>query len=227
MIIRHSIITAFLFIFLFIVGNTHAVSAITGKVVSVSDGDTITILDSTRTQHKIRLWGIDCPEGGQDFGNKAKKFTSNLVFGKTVSITPEDTDRYGRTVGTVKIDGKSLNEELIIAGFAWVYIKYCNKPVCDQWKRYEEAARRGRVGLWVQSNAAPPWDFRRVEREGVPVEQKRVVLQSSGVYHGNTKSMVFHQSSCGAYNSKNCTEIFNTREAAIAAGYRPCGACKP
>ncbi|MFZ3046822.1 MAG: thermonuclease family protein [Desulfatirhabdiaceae bacterium] len=151
----HKYLLKYALIFIFLTLSLPSQAALTGQVVGISDGDTITILDSTRTQHKIRLWGIDCPEGHQDFGSKAKKFTSNLVFGKTVSVMPEDTDRYGRTVGTVMIDGKTLNEELIKAGFAWVFIRYCNKPVCEQWKRYEEAARRGRVGLWAQSNAIP------------------------------------------------------------------------
>jgi len=205
---------------------SHA-AAITGKVVGIADGDTITVLDNTHTQHKIRLWGIDCPEGHQDFGNKAKKFTSSMVFGKTVAVIPEDTDRYGRTVGTVKVDGKTLNEELIKAGFAWVYGQYCKQPVCEQWKRYEDAARRGKVGLWAQPNQTPPWEFRKAERGGAPVEQKQAVQQAGGVYHGNTTSMVFHQLCCGACNCKNCTENFNTREEALAAGYRPCGTCKP
>jgi endonuclease YncB( thermonuclease family) len=200
-------------------------AAITGKVVSISDGDTITILDSTRTQHKIRLWGIDCPESGQDFGKKAKQFTSSMVFGKTVSVITEDTDKYGRTVGIVKIDGKTLNEELIKAGFAWVYVQYCNKPVCDQWKRYEEAARRGKAGLWAQSNAIPPWEF----RHGTKLARTPIIspIKIPGAYHGNTKSMVFHKPGCKAYGCKNCTEVFTSREMAIKAGFRPCGECRP
>lgn len=100
---------------------------IIGKVVGIADGDTITVLEN-RTQYKIRLFGVDCPEKSQDFGNRAKQFTSDLVFGKMVQVISEDIDRYGRTVGMLMIDGKCLNEEIVKAGYAWVYNQYCKKP---------------------------------------------------------------------------------------------------
>jgi endonuclease YncB( thermonuclease family) len=93
-----------------------SVAAQTGKVVGVSDGDTITVLVN-KNPIKFRLYGIDCPEGGQDFGNRAKQFASQMVFGKTVTMKIMDTDRYGRTVANVLIDGKFLNEELVKAGY--------------------------------------------------------------------------------------------------------------
>lgn len=70
---------------------------ITGKVIRVADGDTVTLLDSTNTQIRVRLYGIDCPENGQDFGNVAKRFTSDLCFSKIVTVDVKDIDRYGRT----------------------------------------------------------------------------------------------------------------------------------
>ncbi|MEJ6982402.1 thermonuclease family protein [Pedobacter sp. P351] len=95
---------------------------LTGKVVAVADGDTITILNSNFQQVKIRLHGIDCPEKSQDFGQKA---TSDLCYGKTVEVQALDTDRYGRTIGLVKLpDGKVLNKELLKAGLAWHYKHY-------------------------------------------------------------------------------------------------------
>ena len=95
-----------------------------GKVVGVSDGDTITVLRN-RTPIKVRLHGIDCPEIGQDFGSRAKAFTSELVFGQVVKVVPWDTDRYGRTVADVILaDGRILNHELVRAGLAWRYRKY-------------------------------------------------------------------------------------------------------
>jgi len=96
----------------------------TGKVVGIADSDTITVLNG-KTPVKIRLYGIDCPEkGGQAFGNKAKQFTSDMVFKKQVQIEPMDQDRYGRTVAWVFVDGKNLCEELVAAGLAWHYKKY-------------------------------------------------------------------------------------------------------
>ena len=135
-----------------------------GKVVSVSDGDTITVMNNSRVE-RIRLYGVDCPEKHQDFGNRAKQFTSNMVFGKTVDVEPIDTDRYGRTVGLVKVNGKSLNEEIIKNGFAWLYSQYCHKPFCNTWYRYQEEAKQKRIGLWSMPNPVPPWEFRRENRK--------------------------------------------------------------
>ena len=101
-----------------------------GKVIGVADGDTITVLRDKQPQ-KIRLYGIDCPEKRQPFGNKAKQFTSELVFGKVVEIEPIATDRYGRTVAFVRIENITVNEELIKEGLGWVYMRYCKLPLCD------------------------------------------------------------------------------------------------
>jgi endonuclease YncB( thermonuclease family) len=86
---------------------------ITGKVVGVSDGDTITILDSGNRQHKIRLEGIDAPESNQGYGSRAKQSLSDLVFGKTVTVTISKKDKYGRVLGKVTFDFKNINREQI------------------------------------------------------------------------------------------------------------------
>ncbi len=103
-----------------------------GKVVGVSDGDTITVLHDGKGE-KIRVYGIDCPEKGQDFGQKAKQITSDKVFG----------------------------EELVDEGCAWVFRKYCSKPRCSLWLELEERARKSKVGLWSLPNPIPPWDYRK------------------------------------------------------------------
>jgi micrococcal nuclease len=194
---------------------------ITGKVVGVADGDTITVLQD-HTQYKIRLYGIDTPEKGQDFGNRAKQFVSEMVFGKQARVVQMDMDRYGRVVGMVYVGNTRVNEEIVKAGFAWVYNRYCKDSVCSQWKGLEQQARQSKIGLWSHQNPIPPWDYRRGARD--TSKSKAIV---PGAYHGNTRSMVFHQSSCKHFNCKNCTEVFDSREAAIKAGYRPCGNCKP
>ena len=195
-------------------------NTISGKVVSVADGDTITVLDSSNTQHKIRIYGIDCPESHQDFGQKAKQFTSDMVFGKMVEVRVMDTDRYGRTVGIVNIGGKCLNEELVKNGMAWFYGQYCKSPFCSQWSQYQEEARNKKIGLWSMQNPVPPWDFRRGS-------SKTVTISNSGAYHGNISSRIFHQPSCKVYDCKNCTAVFQNRDDAVKAGYKPCGMCKP
>jgi len=121
---------------------------ITGKVVGISDGDTITVLQN-KTQYKIRLFGVDTPESHQDFGTKAKQFTSDMVFKKEVRVIPEATDRYGRTVGTVFVGTVCLNEELVRSGFAWVYRQYCTKAECQNWLKLETEAKNGKKGLWA------------------------------------------------------------------------------
>jgi endonuclease YncB( thermonuclease family) len=130
-----------------------------GNVIGVSDGDTIAVMHEGK-EEKIRLYGVDCPEKHQDFGQKAKKFTSDMVFGKTVNVDCVSTDRYKRTVGLVYIEGKCLNEELIRSGFAWVYKQYCDKPQCKDWLKLEQTAREGKLGLWSMPNPVPPWKFR-------------------------------------------------------------------
>jgi endonuclease YncB( thermonuclease family) len=100
----------------------------TGKVVGISDGDTLTVLRG-RTSVKIRLHGIDAPEAGQDFGTRAKQAASDLAFGKVVTVRPVTTDRYGRTVALVVLpDGRTLNHELVRSGFAWWFQKYALAP---------------------------------------------------------------------------------------------------
>ncbi len=99
-------------------------ATITGRVVGVSDGDTITVLDADRTQHKIRLAGIDAPESKQAFGSRSKQNLSDLVFGKDVAVEWDKRDRYQRTLGVVLVDGHDVNLEQVRAGMAWWYRQY-------------------------------------------------------------------------------------------------------
>jgi micrococcal nuclease len=201
--------------------------AISGKVVSIADGDTITIL-SGKSQHKIRLYGIDTPEKGQAFGNVAKKFTSKLVAGKTVDVEAYDTDKYGRTVGVVFANGVNVNQSLIIAGLAWQYQKYCKASFCGDWLRLEQKAKTSGVGLWADNDPVPPWDWRKGARNSE--HKKQTASKDTAAihrYHGNLKTHVFHSPSCSDYNCKKCVTVFDSREDAIAAGYRPCKRCKP
>ena len=106
--------------------------AFSGKVVGVADGDTITVLRD-KEQVRIRLYGIDTPERGQPFSKRAKQFTSKLVLRKVVEVKVMDTDRYGRTVALVAVNKRILNEELLKAGYAWVYYQNCHELICYAW----------------------------------------------------------------------------------------------
>ena len=130
-----------------------------GMVVGISDGDTITVLHEGKGE-KIRLYGIDAPEKGQAFSKRAKQFAFQMVYGKTVEVETKDTDRYGRTVALISVDGQSLNEALIKNGLAWVFRKYCKETFCEDWLNLEIVARYGKIGLWSEPNPIPPWEFR-------------------------------------------------------------------
>jgi endonuclease YncB( thermonuclease family) len=134
----------------------------TGKVIGVLDGDTIEVLVNKKSI-RVRLHGIDCPEKGQPRENRAKWYASGVAFKKTVSVTVKDVDRYGRIVGEVILqDGKSLNKEMVRAGYAWWYRKYA--PDDKELAALEEAARAARIGLWSLPEPIPPWEWRRGTR---------------------------------------------------------------
>ncbi|KJS02668.1 MAG: hypothetical protein VR65_04860 [Desulfobulbaceae bacterium BRH_c16a] len=198
---------------------------ITGKVISVADGDTITILTSNKEQIKLRLSGVDTPEGGQAWGQKAKAFTSSMVKGKQVRVEPKTIDRYGRTVAIVFVNGKNLNEQIVAYGHGWVYRNYCKASYCDNWLKLEATARDAQVGLWAdKSNITPPWEWRQQQRNSnnaasVRGGNKSYLTGNSGSYHGNIKSHVFHGSGCQHYNCKNCTVRFGSIQEAIGSGY--------
>jgi len=198
---------------------SHAQSPIQGKVVGVADGDTITVLQNSK-QYKIRLYGIDTPEKKQDFGQKAKMFTSDMVFGKDAKVISYGTGKYGRTIGVVYVGQKCLNEELVKKGFAWVYKSYCSESFCNRWFQLEQEARENNLGLWIYDNPIPPWDFRKNK-------SSNTTYNIISAYHGNVSSHVFHAPDCKHFNCKNCTKIFQDRESAVNAGYKPCGICNP
>lgn len=133
-----------------------------GRVVSVADGDTITVYTKERESKKIRLYGVDAPEAKQPWGMEAKDFVNGLVFLQEVEVSVIDTDRYGREVALVKLaDGRILNEELVKNGHAWVYRDYCKEPYCNNWINMELAARAKKEGLWSQKNPTAPWNWRK------------------------------------------------------------------
>jgi endonuclease YncB( thermonuclease family) len=142
--------------------SLHA-QTITGKVVSVADGDTITVLDSERTQHKIRLAGIDAPERKQPFGQRAREHLSSMVAGRVVSVPAKKQDRYGRTVGVVIVEGRDANLAMVTAGLAWHYKKYEQEQAALDRQLYAEAevkAKSARLGLWSDAAPIAPWDWR-------------------------------------------------------------------
>lgn len=151
-------------IFLLTSGCTLAQSDLpTGRVVGVKDGDTVVLLIHKR-EVTVRLQGVDCPEKKQAFGERAKQFTSDFCFGKTVSLDSTGVDRYGRVLGAIILDdGRNLNVELVRAGMAWWYKRYSKDETLE---RLENEARAKRIGLWSDPAPIAPWDFRRGVRPG-------------------------------------------------------------
>ena len=132
---------------------------LSGTVVRIADGDTLTLLDASNTQHKIRLHGIDTPERGQPYGNAAREALERLVAGKRIDVNIQDTDRYGRTVGTVYRNGQNVNLIMVQDGWAWWYERYARND--RQLSRAQRDAKAARRGLWQDSNPVPPWEWRR------------------------------------------------------------------
>ena len=144
-----------------------AFADIEGSVVGVSDGDTVTVLDEARTQHKIRLAGIDAPEKAQAFGNKSKQALSDCAFGRGARVTGSKLDRYGRLVAKVIVEGVDCNLRQVELGLAWHYTAYAREQSAEDRAAYSQAelgAREQRLGLWRDNEPEPPWDFRRARR---------------------------------------------------------------
>src|SRR6266540_3845891 len=140
-----------------------AAEQFTGKVVGISDGDTLSVLRDGKAV-KVRLHGVDTPEKAQAFGTQARKFTSDAAFQQTVTVEVHTTDRYGRLVGEVLLpDGRSLNQELVRAGMAWWYRQYAPKDTALA--QLEADARAAKRGLWADASPVPPWEWRKQPRE--------------------------------------------------------------
>ncbi len=203
-----------------------------GKVIKVIDGDTIDVLHNNQPE-RIRLNGIDAPEMGMAYGQAAKEYVLDMAALKTITVEVTDTDRYGRTVGDVILpDGRILNRDIVKAGYAWWFKKYSKDASLGE---LEEGARIARKGLWRDPRPKPPWEWRAETKSGgantsIAATRPAATFTSATtatLYHGNTRSGVFHQSACKDYNCKNCTIGLSSREEAISSGYRPCGMCRP
>lgn len=138
------------------------------RVVGVQDGDTLTCLDESGGQQKVRLAGIDAPEIGQDFGRQSRDALADLVFGRAVEVLDEGRDRQGRTIAKLLVDGDDVNRRMVATGMAWHYSAYSTDPDLDG---IEAEARAGGRGLWSQPSPMPPWDYRRSAAAGNSVAQ--------------------------------------------------------
>jgi endonuclease YncB( thermonuclease family) len=214
-----------LFVLLYGLAAHAATQSFDGRVVSVADGDTVTVLDNNNIQHKIRVAGIDAPEKGQPFGDRSKQSLSRAVMGKTVRIEWEKQDRYGRLVGKVwvaPLDAtcqqtpcpKTLDAGLaqLTVGLAWHFKKYEKEQSEEDRLRYsfaEEEARARKAGLWSQPDPTPPWQWRSGDSTGIttgPVKK--------------SKSGICHTAGSSSYASVKNFTPYPTLDACIASGGR-------
>ena len=141
-----------------------------GKVVGISDGDTLTVLDAANSTHRIRLDGIDAPEKRQAYGTRSREHLAALAFGKPVLVVWSKRDRYGRIVGQVNLgESHDVGLALIEAGLAWHYKRYQHEQSSVDRGRYaraEDDARAKRAGLWQDQHPVPPWEYRTTQRPG-------------------------------------------------------------
>ncbi len=189
-----------------------------GKVVGVSDGDTITVLYGKK-QYKIRLLHIDCPESSQAFGTKAKQTLSSKIFGKTVTVKWKEKDRYERILGDIYIGQRWINAEMVQAGVAWHYNFFSKDATIAA---AQTKAKASKIGIWSQPNPVPPWDFRKgkaTANRGPPEK-------------GTSTTKVFTTKSGKKYHRDGCNSLSKSKFAtslskAKAAGYTPCKSCNP
>jgi endonuclease YncB( thermonuclease family) len=209
-------------LFLVFAISTPAMAAdLLGRVVGVSDGDTITVLDSNHFDHRIRLAGIDAPEKGQPFGERAKQGLSRAVYGKDVRVEWDKRDKYGRLVAKVWVAPpgghcdeircpKSLDvgHEQLLVGLAWHYGTYEGEQSTADRRSYaaaEKDARARRAGLWSEADPVAPWDWRHGLKDG-PIKKSR--------------NDICHEPGSPSYRSVRKFTSFKTIEDCIASGGR-------
>ena len=197
-----------------------------GKVIGVSDGDTITVLldkDGAKTPIKIRLAEIDAPESKQEFGTQAKKHLSDKVFGKTVKIEYAEKDRYGRVVGKVILDNRYINQEMVTEGFAWHYKQYSKDQLIAS---AQDLAKTAKSGLWVDPNPTPPWAYRQGKKTASnqtavdsPEEAVQTTTAPTREFWLNTSSGVRHNSECKQFRKTKSGRPSTSTEG------KACGTC--
>ncbi len=143
-------------------GAVHAEN-LSGKVIRVADGDTLTLRSSQPLDYRIRISGIDAPEKGQPYGNRSKQNLAQLALNKQAQADCYKTDRYQRKVCRVVVEGRDVGLEQVREGAAWWYRLYAKEQTVAERREFGEAedqAKAAKVGLWREANPVPPWEWR-------------------------------------------------------------------
>lgn len=189
------------------------VEEIHGKVIGVTDGDTIKVLVNKETV-TVRLEGIDAPESRQSFGTKSKQALSEMVFGKAVTVKKTGTDRYGRTLGFVIVGDVDANAKMVENGWAWHFKKY-NDEV--RLAKLEDAARKANRGLWADEMPLAPWEYRA--RQKTPVASLDESKDQKMSYWLNSSSGVRHNQRCEHFQKTKKGRLCGANEG------KACGIC--
>ncbi len=158
----------FIVLFLLLISARVPAETVTGRIVGISDGDTVTLLYEEHVQHKIRVAGIDAPEKKQDFGEKSKSHLSALAYNRPAQADCRTIDRYRRQICVVYVDGRDVGLEQVKVGMAWWYQQYAREQTKQERIDYEHAellAKLHRTGLWNSKNPTPPWEWRHDRRQ--------------------------------------------------------------
>jgi endonuclease YncB( thermonuclease family) len=215
--------------FILIAATPGLATTITGKVVRVTNGAALTVLDAANKQHEVRLTAIDAPADGQAFGQASQRSLSDLVFGRIVSVRYTSTNRYGQVVGLVTCGGKDINLAQLKAGLAWFYrthsqdIGPTRRELYDRTEREARAAKRG---LWIDPNPQTPWEFNYPDAAGAK-SGKLMSAQRGGKIIADRNSMIYQAPDCPDYSkvSERNRVLFNSEAEAVKAGYRKARNC--
>ncbi len=155
---KKTITSAILFLSIFTLSSQ---TLLIGKVIGIKDGDTVEVIDNLNKTAILRLAEVDCPEKKQPFGTRAKQFTSDAIYLKTVKYIVTNKDRYGRSIAKVYYKNKYLSAEIIKNGMGWHYKKYSTS---QELARFEQQARTGKIGLWIDPNPVYPSEWRKAKK---------------------------------------------------------------
>ena len=131
---------------------------LSGTVIGVVDGDTLTIQDAEKRKHRVRLAEIDAPQRKQAFGAKSRQSLSALCLKKPAQIEWKEKDAENRYVGQVTCNGVDANAEQVRSGMAWVS-PASTRPGSPLYELEAYARIRG-LGLWADPDPVAPWEWK-------------------------------------------------------------------
>lgn len=166
-----------------IVAGICSCETISCKVISVEDGDSLTVSDKSGTHHRVRLFGVDAPESGQKYGSNAQQMLSAMVAGKNVRVGVEGFSSDGAVDINVYLSRVSINAAMVKSGYAWVYPEKCKNVECQTWQKFQSFARQNKKGVWQDEKPVSPWSWREKEQKADRLAEKYEALNEAITYN--------------------------------------------